>query len=283
MLGFEFEPIGTIPAIAYPGAWCDQPNASPQIDKPTKPVDTPPPLIRYMPFTLVTSYSCPWGRTERERIDRVKAQLELGTTKGLERELWTGEAGDPTNMSLVRPAAGAADETRILNPGYTPGSDDPEDATPVDLITGLAALGQALANHGSGQRGMIHVTPQVAEIALSTGTWEEQGSGGSNILRTRGRGDIVVVGSGYPGTGPGGVEPGANQVWLHATGLIHIRLGDVVILPAEGDMARGMVRTSNSEITHIAEQTAAVYWDGVDYASVLVDLTAGWISGGTGE
>lgn len=285
MLGFEFEPVGTIPVVAYPGAWCEPPPDGVG-EKPAKPANAPPGLIYYMPFTLVTGYSCPWGRTEQERIAKVRSQLAIGESKALERELWTGEvsaASGYDNMSLVAPNAGTVDEAAILNPGYTPASDAPADAVAVDLVTGLSALGQALANHGNGQRGMLHVTPQVAEIATAAGMWAEDTRAGGSTLRTRGRGDIVVVGSGYPGTGPGGVVPPANHVWLHASGIVHIRLGPVEVLPAEGDMGRGMVRTSNSEITHIAERTAAVYWDGVAYASVLVDLTASWITGGSGE
>lgn len=286
MLGFEFEPVGVIPTIGYPGAFCDQPNSSPPLEKPDKPVDEPPPLINYMPWTMVTSYSCPHGRTEDERIEKVRAQLAWGESKALEHELWTGEAGQASgyqNMSLIYPDAGQVDELAILNPGYVPASQTPSQAVAVDLITGLSLLGQALANHGNGQRGMIHVTPQVAEIAAAGGLWEEDTRGGGSVLRTKGRGDLLVVGSGYPGTGPGGDTPAANHVWLHATGLVQIRLGPVDILPAKGDFIHAVTRTSNSTITHIAERTAAVYWDGLDYASVLVDLTDGWIVGGFGE
>jgi len=282
MLGFEFEPDGAIATQAWPGAWCEDDD-----EKEEKPDDTPPGVISFMPYNLITGYSCPWGRTEEERITKVRAQLALGETKALERELWTGEIdqmrADPTNMSLIRPNAGQVDETAILNPGYDPGSDAPGDAEPVDLITGLALLGQGLADFGTGGRGMIHVTPHVAEVAAAGGLWEEDGRGGTSRLRTKGRGDFVVVGSGYPGTGPGGVVPAAGQVWLHATGMVQIRRGPVEILPELGQMIHAARRGSNLKITHRAERVAAAYWDGLNYHSVLVDLADGWAVGGTGE
>lgn len=268
-LGFEFEPEGRVGAVTYAGPVCDPDT------KATKPVLAPPPLVDYAPFQVVTTYVCPWGRTEAERQAKVRAQLAAAEQKYIERELWAGTQTDLGNSMVLSHA-----DADVLNPGFTDGVDAPADATPVDLITGLALLGNYLAEQPSGSRGMLHVTSFVGEVAAAGGLWEEDGRAGASILRTKGRGDVVVVGSGYLGTGPGGIVPAAGTVWLYATPMVHVRLGDVTIL---GVGSEGMRRTSNFTITHIAERTAAAYWDGTPAGAVLVDVNAAWIVGGGGS
>lgn len=249
-LGFEFEPDGQTPVLLNSGWVCDP------TDKPPKPAQTPPGLVRYRPFQLVTTYTCPWGRTDAEREAKVRRQLDAGETKALERALWTGALGQLGNdMYLTNP------DNVDLTP--TPG-------TAVSMSDAMGLCADYLASTPTGSQGMIHLIPFVAETAMKHGVnFEDDGKGASSLLRTEGRGDIVVVGSGYLGTGPNGNVPAAGKVWVHCTPMIHIRRGVPHIY---GTGIEGVRRTSNSTWTHIAERTAAVYWDGTPVGSVLVDM-----------
>lgn len=248
-LGFEFEPDGQIPVTLNSGWVCD-PD-----DKPAKPEDAPPALVTYRPFQLVTSYSCPWGRTDAEREAKVRRQLDAGETKALELHLWTGALTQLTNDLYLN----NKDNDVVLAGG-----------SGVSLDTAFALCSRYLASLPTGARGMIHLPAYVAEKAMKAGVdLVEDGRGGSSILRTKTRGDVVVVGSGYLGTGPAGNIPAAGKVWIYCTPMIHIRRGPVQIL---GSGIQGVRRTSNSTWTHIAERTAAVYWDGTPPGAVLVDL-----------
>lgn len=249
-LGFEFEPDGQTPVLLNTGWVCD-----PE-DKPVKPGQAPAGLVYYRPFQLVTTYVCPWGRTDQEREAKVRRQLDAGESKALERALWTGALGQLGNDMYLT----ASDNVDLT----------PVPGTGVSLAEAFGLCATYLASTPTGSRGMIHVTPYVAENAMKHGVdLVEDGRGGSSVLRTRGRGDIVVVGSGYLGTGPESDVPAAGDVWIHCTPMVHIRRGEVQIL---GRGAEGLRRTSNFTWTHIAERTAAVYWDGTPVGSVLVDM-----------
>lgn len=272
-LGFQVEPEGWADVTAIPGTWCGDDLYQ------DKPVQAPPDPVVYLPFQVVTSYSCSWGRTGQERRDKVRRQLDAGQAKAIERELWTGAlsaAVDGTpNMSLALYGTGGggalttADKAVVRNPGYNPAT-AVTTATPVDIGSAVAILSQALADYGPGAKGMIHMSPRAGEVAVQRGIAVEDGRGGSSVLRTKSRGDLIVVGSGYDGSGPGGDNPAdPDHEWVHATPMVYYRLGDIQVLPPTD--AEAVDRASNTWNVY-AERTVAAYWDGLFQASVLVDL-----------
>lgn len=274
LTGFVVEPEGYIDVTAIPGAWCDDDYES---VAGLKPEDAPPDVVAYHPFQLVTSYSCKFGRSGDERRDKVRRALQLGASKAIERELWTGEISDLSdtgNMRLALAGTGgggsltAADREVVKNPGYLPTS-ILSTAVAVSLPTGIEVLSEALADYGPGSKGMIHVPTRAGQAITDrvAGVVEDR-----QVLRTKSRGDIVVVGAGYDGTGPGGDVPDEGQVWIHATSMVQVRLGEIVSLPATD--AEALDRRTN-EWTVRAEQAVAAYWDGQFLASVLVDLSLG--------
>lgn len=273
LTGLAMEPEGYIEVDTIPGVWCGSDYADVVGEKPA---DPPPDSVQYHPFQLVVSYSCKIGRTGAERRDKVRRALELGASKAIEHELWTGmisDLSDTENMRLAVAGTGgggslsATDREVVVNPGYLSTS-ILSTVTPVSLQTGISVLSQALADYGPGSKGMIHMASRAGEFGAMRGFFVED----RQILRTRSRGDIVVVGAGYPGTGPGGDEPEEGQTWIHATGMVQVRRSDLVMLP-ETD-AEAVNRRTN-EWTVRAEQAAAAYWDGQFQASVLVDLSLG--------
>lgn len=272
LLGIAVEPEGWAEVHAIPGTWCGDDYEG---IVGAKPVESPPDVVEYHPFGLVTSYSCKLGRQGDERRDKVRRQLDLGTGKAIERELWTGAMSDLSatdNMRLAVAGTGtggaltAGDLAVVVNPGFNPAS-GVASASPVSVEAGVALLGQALANYGPGSKGMIHATPIAASVATESGLLVEDGRGGASILRTKARGDVFVVGSGYPGTGPGGSAPTGGLTWMHATSMVQVRVDDIVVLPATD--AEAVDRATN-DWTVRAERAAAAYFDGVFLASVLV-------------
>jgi hypothetical protein len=279
-LGFAFEPEGWAEATAIPGAWCGDELYQ------DKPVQAPPDVVDYHPFQIVISYSCKFGRTGPERRDKAARGLAAAQSKAIERELWVGELADPSNMALAVHGTGGGgaltttDRGVVLNPGYDPTA-AVTTASPVDLGTGFAILSQALADHGPGGKGMFHLSTFAGELACQRGLAVEDGRGGVATLRTKSRGDLVVVGAGYPGTGPGGDVPPAGRSWIHATTMVSVRLGEIRVFP-ETDAAA--IDRYSGAWTVYAEQTVAAYWDGQFQASVLVDygMTPGGVWGSDG-
>jgi hypothetical protein len=91
------------------------------------------------------------------------------------------------------------------------------------------------------------------------------------MLRTRSREDIVIVGAGYPGTGPfGQPAPSGTELWAFATGMVDVRLGDPMIYPQT--FSEALDRHTNTVVFR-GEQTAAVVHDGCCSFAVLIDYS----------
>lgn len=238
--------------------------------------DNPPNVIQN-PYEVVVAYKCSsWGFEENNYEEMALETLMLGKSKAIEFEFWQG-LDDPTNQSLVRSTPN--DDDHVLNPGGA--------AAPVPVSPGFALIlfAQALANCGTGQRGMIHATPALLERWLNATAvtdvpldWTcldlppelSERIDGPCIAVTPGRYDIIVGGSGYPGTGPlGQPPPSANHVWAYATGLVHVRVGDTQLIP---DNLNEALDRSTNEVVFRGECAATAYHDGCCSFAVLVDL-----------
>jgi len=223
-----------------------------------KQVSVNPDDVLYCPPQHVLPYQCSsYGFPAADYEGRARRQIEVAKIKSIEAEFWTGSKV-PHNPSLRRSTPN--DDGHILNPG---GAAAP---TAVSPSIALMLLSQALANCATGGLGTIHATPATVERWVSTlNTKSDDGR-----LSTLGRGDIVVSGSGYPGTGPlGQPPPGPNEVWAYATGLVNIREGDTEVFP--DTFAEAMDRATNT-VTYYGEVTAAVTWDLCCTFAVLIDL-----------
>lgn len=223
--------------------------------------DDPSEPVGELPFTLYTTFRCVTaGAPSRDDIGRVTRALEAGTSKGLESEFWSDTLG-LGNFSLVNSTPNhAADATGgILNPGgATP--------TSVERHLGLALLSQGRADCALGSRGVIHAPVALVELWGMYGYLEKDG----RALVTKVRGDIVVAGSGYPGTGPAGQPPTpAGKVWAYATGMVEVRLSTVEIVP---DREAWAIDHRLNQIAYLAERTVAADTDGCCPHAVLIDL-----------
>ena len=257
-LGYEFCPESCGRAVSWDWS-CGE-------DKPLKPrSDEDPSAISVEPWLVVVDASCECSRgfSEEDYVGRATRLLEASTSAAVEHEFWTGTL-NPANPHLA--ASGSAQCFELV-----------ADGAPLPPKRALAALQHALATCpcSPGGRGTIHATAELAALWGYAGYLREEG----NRLVTAVRRDIVVAGTGYPGTGPGGVQPGPGQVWAFATsGMVQVRLTAPRVVPET--LAEALDRKTN-RVEYYAERTVGASWDGCCLAAVLVDLTDG--AGGTGE
>lgn len=223
------------------------------------PADNPE-VFDYRPWILEVAVECSstgWAAADYE--GRAERAIRAATSKALEREFWTGEKV-PSNMSLQ--GGTPNDDDHILNPG---GWLAPQPVAPDQALLLLTA---ALANCGSGSRGMIHATPDLGEVWWNAFSLREV----DGVLRTGARGDTVVIGSGYTGQGPyGQPDPDSGLVWAFATGPVSVYLDDPEVLP--GSLVEALDRGTNT-VRFRGERTAAAFHDGCCSFAVLVDLAA---------
>lgn len=191
----------------------------------------------------------------------VEEALLVGSQKALEHELWTGGLADQQPVDpLIAPnrrlTAGAAVTDLTPNPG-----------TPIKLRYGLALLEGALGDCGLGAPGIIHMRREPASpLGLKPND--------DNQLRTN-LGNLVVAGSGYPGTGPDGTMP-ASGSWIYATGAVFWWLGEPQLIP-DPDRLDQAVRIDINSVKWMAERPAAVAFDGCCIFAVHVDLALDYL------
>jgi hypothetical protein len=173
------------------------------------------------PFGIVANYECiTIGQKPEERRRIALAQLEAGTQKAVERELWSG---------AIALASGRLDVPHLT------------DGTAVDVTGGTAQTGvpaalavakleQALADCGLGTSGVIHLTRQAALLAASQHAVVREGDKLFTALGTP-----VVAGTGYlpsatpktpasaPVPSPSAPGPAPDIQWGFATGPVHVR------------------------------------------------------------
>lgn len=177
------------------------------------------------------------GFQARDYQGRARRQLEATQSYQLANELWTG---------TVRTAAG------LGNVALSDASSDTvTDGTGVTPNLALGRLTGALADCGQGQRGMIHVTPQLLVSLGTNGTVRREGG-----LWLDPMGNIVVADAGYDGSGPGGV-PASTTQWAYATSMMAVRTSPIEILP---DSFESALNTDINQVTFFAQRLAGVVW-----------------------
>jgi hypothetical protein len=210
------------------------------------------------PYTIETSFQC--DAAAFQVVDyrgRAERQLVSAQGKATEFEFWTGtlNANNPHLDSGATVLGGGA-------------------AFPVEQ--GLFLLGQYLSNVGGGGIGMIHApTAVVDEWLWAMGnSIKEQG----DRLRTVNRGDIIVSGAGYPGTGPDGLPVSNGQAWIYATNIVTYRLGEITVLP---NTIREALDRKKNDIEYTAMRQVATGFDPCRHAAVLVQTSFAESAGGS--
>lgn len=196
-----------------------------------------------------------------DRVARITRQIEAGSQKAIEKELWDGEIRKGETHDNV---ALSSDTATILGGGtaYSP-------------KRAIAILEQAIAEASQfGEQGCIHMTRDVAALLSSNSNmlFHDEGRG---HLQTMG-GTPVIVGNGYSGTGPDGASGATASIsnkWIYATGTVKVYLGDVDVV--NDNLAQGYDVSGNANDMRLkALRPAAVYFDTSIHLAVRVDLTA---------
>lgn len=197
-----------------------------------------------------------------DRMARIKRQLEAATQKAVERELWSGDIR--LNTVPPQPQKSLVDGPTIL------------DTTNAHAAgTALAILEQGIAEMShTGEPGVIHITRDVASLLYADGRIRFSESGNNSLTTVYGT--PVVIGSGYPGSGPIGHAHAAASVsnkWMFATGTVKVFLGDVDVVNDSLSQAYDVAGNQN-DMRLKATRPAAVYFDTSIHLAVRVNLAA---------
>jgi hypothetical protein len=192
-------------------------------------------------------------------VARVKRQLEGGTQKAMERELWSGDIRKEeshANKALSDSTATLVNSTTALS-----------------VQRALALLDFELADTSpAGENGVIHMTKDTAGLLAANYMIFHNEAGHLQTIS----GTKIIIGSGYTGAGPDGVTgatASATNKWMYGTGTVKTVLGDVDVV-ADSLAQSYDVAGNQNDMRIKAIRPAAVYFDPSIHLAVRLDLTA---------
>lgn len=293
-LGFSFESdcVGDL------GCWaiCDDDYTCQDPDDPTHTKgcgDGADTVSEYYPSVITAKRDCStfgqehygddaWYRTGRKLIRGRERELECRLASGDCVMSGEGDDATPVNPFFSQPIemvenpddpdgdpVPAPGSFQILNGG------DPAAPTPMPLEAALAAIDNSLGFCDSEEAGMIHM-PAAASTKLTCGRCIREeivdygdGMGERSILRTATRGNIVVAGVGYDGTGPNGEEAPDGTAWIYGTSMVYLVWDKVVFTPSVGEHTSHF---KDNRVEVVAEQIVGAFYGPCCNYAVLADL-----------
>lgn len=206
------------------------------------------------PFVAIGSFDCsPVGRPADEAFEIARRRLLAWESRQVEQTLWTGI----TSNGDVNPSFALGNEECDLAPV------DVNAAGAVDPPTAFSLLESALADEIS-CGGIIHVPTSVAAYLKAHKLLEYRDDAVYSPTGHR-----VVIGTGYPGSGPANAAAAAGEAWIFATGPMMVARSNVIMVPET--VAEGVNRLVNN-ITVRAERFYVVGYS-CALLAVRVDLT----------
>lgn len=210
---------------------------------------------QYVPPHVAVGLSCSGisgATTLQETRDRARDLLERCASRGIADELWTGTA--------------AVSETPDLPNNYlTKDPETPNGVTATGVIKALADLEAYIADNACAGGGMIHATRRTATYWRSQNLIDRQADG--RLLTALGT--VVVADDGYDGSSPSGGAPVGETAWAYATGPVDVRLGPIVIQPAD-ELGEGLAY-GNNDWDVFAHRAFAATFDPCVLGGVLVN------------
>lgn len=205
------------------------------------------------PFTVYARFDCSpvgIGQAQDAAVDAL-ARVE---SNQLEEAFWTGVAGGQT---VVFPHL-AADAEVLDSNSIVLQTAASVVITGADITHGLGILEQELSECYAGQ-GVIHVPPSVLPTLAAWNLAIPRDGG----LWTP-RGNRIVVGGGYPGTGPDGAEPPEGTAWIYATGAMFGYRGSVFFTRDTESFDR-----AENTMEMLAERTYVIGWECCHLAALV--------------
>lgn len=198
-------------------------------------------------FTVYAEVDCSavgfWNDSQA-LIERSLARVEEDT---VEAAVWTGVAGEAqvvwphlAGNQVVTDRSGITLQTAavVVSGGAI-----------FDVVEGIGRLEAALGDCYRGV-GVLHVPVELGAALADAMLLVREGP----RYRTP-RGNIIVLGHGYPGTAPDGTLPGDSR-WVYATGMPFIYRSDIFVTPPISTLDR-----ETNSVTPIAERTYLVGWE----------------------
>lgn len=202
-----------------------------------------PGIVQFQPYVLYAADKCSaWSHQERDFYGRAERKLLAAQSYWIEHEFMLDTLG-LGNSPVASPLA-----TTIT-------------AGAVPPYVALAALEDSIGDCSQGGRMMIHVRPGILSILASDGHIRREG----NLWLTASD-NIVVVGRGYPGTGPNGQPITGSSEWIYATSMVQIRLGNLVYTPSKDtsrpmDIPQEAINRRTNDIVVVAERIVSTAYD----------------------
>lgn len=214
-------------------------------------------------FTVYADVDCSvpgfWDRAE-QAIAEVMSKAE---GYAVERAFWTGQAADQPVVFPHLAANAVVSETRGGPHTYTlQTAATTVTGGPYDIVEGIGRLEQALADCYKGQ-GVLHVPVSLGPALADAMLLVRDG----NRYRTP-KGNLIVLGDGYPGTSPAGTVP-ADSVYVYATGAMFAYRSGIFTTPPVSAVDRAV---NTQEM--IAERTYLVGWE-CCHLAIQISLGAG--------
>lgn len=213
------------------------------------------------PFVIEASDKCStFGAPHDFRLARAQRKLLAVQSQVLEAEFWLGtkavSQGWTNNQYLSNPVG-----LNVLGTAPVGG--------PFGIVDGLAALELAIANGSAWERGVIHCTAQLATHWIWQGLLKAR-PGPPGTMMTE-LGTIVVVGSGYDGSGPQSKINPNHYEWAYATPVPQIRLGQITYNETDMDTV-AVDRQANDRYIR-ASRFASIVMSSCFRAAALIDMT----------
>lgn len=193
---------------------------------------TAPDTDSFVPFQVYLPYICNGVPITESDRDIASRRVLAGGPKAAESYFWTKAMTGATVVGTGTPLEAAA------------------------------LLGQQLANCGTGGTGMIHFPAGAGELYASQRNLKMD-----DEFRTAGRGDTIVIGSGYSNLGPNGLAAPAGYQWVLATSMVGILESEVEMLESPDN-----VRINNQPV-YLAEQFIGLQYDDCCRFAALVDIS----------
>lgn len=205
------------------------------------------------PFTIYAEIDCSAPAFWDDKEAYVRAAFERVEQYQLERIFWTGTVAGVANAALPH----LASNTAIIESSLGYSTTLQLAATQVTHVNpspaeAVGEVERTLADCLLGNAGVIHIPNEMASVMGSQGLLVRDGP----RLRTY-NGNLVVIGNGYPGTGPDGSAPATGHSWIYGTGPIFLYRSDITVLMENNS---SLVRTNNT-VKAIAERTYLLGYD----------------------
>lgn len=186
-------------------------------------------------------------------------QLRAATQKAAEYELWSGQAAKALTPAGANYLTESGKATVVTSGGTAPDK-------------ALFLLEQGIASSPTGARGVIHMTRDVASVLGSKLSYKADSQIDDSAYAVTRLGTLVVIGSGYTGSGPvgaTGAAASATNKWMFATGSVGVILGEARI--DNESLAQGFSPATNDSIVK-ASRPVAVHFDPSIWLTAQVTL-----------